>query len=193
MREVSSHHRSPLLDNSCFLGGDLGQGLSEHIAVIQGDRCDHTYKWLNHIGCIEPAPQTSLVDRHIARLTRKVPERKTGTDLKIAQRNLLKSGLELHSKSMDLIVRNGHSVVPHPVVVPQQMGRGIETCLVTGTAEHRRKHLGSGPLPVGSCHMDSRYLQMRISHPATEIDHPVEAKISSFDTDLTEFRDRLQP
>ena len=80
-------HPASLLDDSCFLPGDLRQGIAQILGMIKGNRRNGAHiRGIDAVGGIQLAPHAHFQHHHIAFLSGKIVKGHGGVKLKLGDR-----------------------------------------------------------------------------------------------------------
>ena len=142
--------------NSRFLETDQLARIPQVFRMIQIDRGDNRHIRLKYIHRIQTPAQAHFQNHHIKFGLSEQPQRRQRTEFKVGQRNLTACGFHRRKPcTQSRIVRHA-AIDTHPLVIANQVGRGITPHAITGGQQHRLQHGAGRAFAVGAADGDDR-------------------------------------
>ncbi len=163
-------------------------GITQPVAVIEGNGGDHGHIGLHHIGGIEPTAQPHFQQQHIGRGAPKQPQARQGGELEEGKGYLAAGRFHLGKGGAVIAIGQLGPVDPHPFGEAQQMGRGIDADLIAGFYQYAGRHGAAGALAVGARHRDHLERQLGKIHAAGDGADPIQSHVDVDRVDLLQIR-----
>ena len=150
-------------DDAGFLGGNLGNRVSEYVAVVQSYVSDYAQLWRYDVGAVKPPSEPCLDDREIHSLLGEPPEGERGGDLEERQVQFVKHRPPSCTEFQNILLRN-QPLPDNPCSLPevQQMRRCVKPDFVAHGRERRRQHIANRPLAVRPRDMHALVVPVRM-------------------------------
>ena len=171
-----------LLHRHCFAG------ITQPVAVIEGNGGDHGHIGLHHIGGVEPTTQPHFQQQHIGGGAAEEPQASQGGELEEGKGNLAAGRFHLGKGGAVIAVGQLLPVDPHPLGKAQQMGRGVDADLVACGHQNAGRHGTAGALAVGARHRDHLERQLGKPHTPGDSTDPIQPHVDIDRMDLLQIR-----
>jgi len=180
------HDRPPTFDDPRLLAGDLRDGITEQLTVVEADAGDDREKRAHDIGGIEASPETRFEDSDIHTRPREVDEGQGCDDLKpgdtagnaVAGHSIegLDGGPHDSGRRGKVGRRDGSAIHADPLLERMHMRRHVAACAIPSLLEDRGEHRDGGALALRAGHMNNRHPPVRVADGREQSPHPVKAK-----------------
>ena len=182
--------------DTCFLGGDLLDGVSEEFGVIKADVHDRAdLRMGDDVRRIEAATHADLEDDEIAVLLLEVAEGHRSDHFEV--RRLLAEGLRscthTGSKPAEIRIRNRLAIDRDALVKLVEVRRDIETGTETRRRQNRLGHDAGRALAVRAGDVHIAELLLWVTKRVHEIPHPFESDLRMFPVRPVKERDGFIP
>ena len=162
-----------------FLTRDLLQRFAEHVGVVEADRRNRRHLRLQHVGPVEPSPQSDFDHRRIDTLGREVRERERQQRLVIGgtpvlARNPLDRRHHFIEKAGEALRGNRDAVDARAFGHTVEMRFRVQPRPLAGGRQHGGDHRARRPFAAGAADVNRRILPMRIAQLVQKGAHPVE-------------------
>lgn len=180
MRTVRSHnHGNAILDDTRFLSGDVGNGVSQDSLVVESNRRNDAQLGSDDVGRVQSASQTHFHHSHIYLLFFEIIEGHSGYTLEKSERgregrlDLVDAVQILHN----VILRNHLSIDSDSLAEARYVRRHIHACLVPGCLQRLRNLVDNRSLAVRSRNVDGGDLSSGIAQFLVEDDHVLQSHL----------------
>ncbi len=163
-------------------------GITQPVAVIEGNGGDHGHIGLHHIGGIEPTTQADFQQQHVRCGAAEEPQTGQGRKLEEGERYLAARRFHFGKGGAVIAICQLLTVDPHPLGKAQQMGRGVDANLVAGGHQNAGRHGAAGALAVGTRHREHLERQSGEPHATCNRADPLQPHVDRDRMDLLQIR-----
>ena len=135
--------------------------------MVKADVAQHGgLRRADDVGGVEFAAHAHLAHHDVALAAGKPREGDGGDHLKLGGllEDAVGQGLDLLGDLAQLLVGDHLAVDLHPLVEPDDVGRGVQAGAVAGLPQHRGHHGAGGALAVGAGDVDELQRPLRVAH-----------------------------
>ena len=193
LREVfSNDYRNARLDDSSLFTGNLGKGVAQELGVVEADVGDDGKDWGDDVGAVESSAQSHFDDRIIHLLLCKVFQCHGCSEFEEGWMKWFEESPVLFYEVNDILLRNAFSVHSDTFSEIYQMGRGVESYLVTLALKNGSKGMGAGSFAVGSSYVDGLVFLMRVTEVIIQGECGLQAWLVSLRSDFLKDRSTVE-
>ena len=165
-RLAAVDHRVAALDDAGLGGGDLLQGIAQHLSVVEADVADDgSLRRGDDVRGVQLAAESDLQRDDLAVMAHEVFHGDGRDQLELRRMILHRLGVRPDELGdlCQLLIGDHLAVHLHPLIEAEDEGRGVKPRAVARGAEYGGQHGGSGALAVGAGDVDEFQLVLRVS------------------------------
>ena len=160
--------------------------------MVEADVGDDGKDWGDDVGAVESSAQSHFDDCIIHLLLCEVFQCHGSGEFEEGWMKWFEESTVLFNEVTDILLRNAFSVHSDTFSEIYQMGRGVESYLVTLALKNGSKGMGAGAFSVGSGYMDGLVFLMRMTEVIIQGECRLQAWLVSFRSDFLKDRSTIE-
>jgi len=151
---LTDNNRNSFLDDTCFLGSNLGERISKELGMVKTDIGNDRDEWGNDVSTVETSSETNLNNCNVNASILKIFESHCRSHLKKRRVERFKERTLFFYEINHIILTDRIAVNTNTFTEINEMGGRVKSHPITTFLENGCDGMRDTAFTIGSCHMD---------------------------------------